>query len=191
MWLKIRTADNFTSTLTLSVEFFPFHSTSSLPASTLHPLQLVQNYVTCLLHHCSKFTQSQSWPLSASYETPPPFQNSYSVQNSSLSPHWYLVNHKFFFFHLLVPPTLSFRMGDRGSSVIAPRLWNELPLNIFCLSSKVTSFKRSLKGPIFLMLSLPNKENYIWSFLFHLPVSLSTKCRTRALVGPQGTLYYY
>ena len=49
---------------------------------------------------------------------------------------------------LIVPKTRTVSYGDRAFSVIAPKLWNDLPLAIRCCSS-VGSFKTSLKTHLF------------------------------------------
>ena len=57
--------------------------------------------------------------------------------------------------HFLVIPRTSSTLGDRAFSVVAPTLWNSLPVNIRCCSS-LQSFKNLLKTYLY-------NQVYTWS----------------------------
>ncbi len=136
---------------------------ANLPASTLRPLQLVQNYAARLILRRSKFSHitpvlyELHWlPINSRIkfkillfvykslnDLAPKYLSSlltyYQSPRSLRSS-----NNKL----LKIPSTNKKSMGDRAFSVFGPKIWNNLPLEIRSAPS-VNSFKKLIKTYLF------------------------------------------
>ena len=61
---------------------------------------------------------------------------------------------------LVVPKSFTSTHGDRGFSVVVPKLWNNLPTNIRTTSA-LDSFKSKLKTHLF-------QDAFLWHFFFSI-----------------------
>ena len=136
---------------------------SNLPSASINLLQSIQNYAARLI--CHRNTSSHVTPLlkelhwlpvraridfkillityKALFLSSPPYLASllsFKARPSSLRQLDHL--------QLNVPRSKSVRMGDRSFSIVAPRLWNSLPLHIR-QASNIIIFKTLLKTYIF------------------------------------------
>ncbi|KAK3512693.1 hypothetical protein QTP70_023160 [Hemibagrus guttatus] len=138
---------------------------AGLPLNAIHPPQMIQNAAAPLVFNLPKF--SHTTPLLRSLHWLPvaarirfkTLMLAYKAKNGPapshlkalVTPHTEPCSVRSASTARLVPPSLRVkgRYTSRLFSVLAPRRWNELPLDV-CTAESLTVFKRQLKTYLFL-----------------------------------------